>query len=227
MSRRRQLIGFFCIAWLFDVAAASSVLASQLASQLGPRVASLSGQGGPARRYRVGRYVPLISEPNANCHAVALRARPDTLDVIHRWEHTGEYDLSPVPWRDILEKKVSYSLSSMYGGARQPKSPADEASCPATLLPPAPDTSSDLPPRCRLLPSGDTLVGHRAALRLVSADNKVLWSIELPRGHTLIDVVPHEGLLFIATRSNQGARDGELQLPYLTTQIFAVRSPAR
>lgn len=227
MSRRRRLVGFFCIAWLLDVADVSSALASQLASRLGTRVASLSGQGGPGRRYRVGRYAPLISEPHANCHAVALRARQGTLDVIHRWGHSGEYELSAVPWRDIVENKVSYSLSSMYGGARQLKSPADEASCPATLLPAAPDAPSDLPPRCRLLPAGDTLIGHRGALRLVSADNRVLWSIELPRGHTLIDVAPHEGLLFIATRSNQGARDGELQLPYLTTQIFAVRTPAR
>lgn len=223
---RSAIFGCAAACLLLDVARVPSASASSLDAQLGAGVASLSGQGGTARRYRVGRYEPLLSEPHANCHAVALRVNARTLDVIHRWEHSDEYDLSAVPWRDIVEKKVSYSLSSMYGGPRQRQSPAEAAQCDATLVPSAAQTSpQDLPPRCRRLPSGATLVGHGATLQLVSAAKKAQWIIELPRGHTLIDVVMHEGLLFVATRSNQGARDGELRLPYLTTHIFAIRPP--
>lgn len=177
-------------------------------------------------RFRVGRYQPLLSEPYANCHAVALRPGQDTLDVAHRWEHTGEYDLSAVPWGDILEKKVRYSLSSMYGGPRQQKPPIADAVCAPDLIPlPRPTSPAALPPRCRSLSSGAKLVGQGNSLRLVGADRSPLWILELPAGHELIDFASWDGLLLLATRSNQGARDGELLIPYLTTHVFAVRNP--
>jgi hypothetical protein len=204
----------------------SGAPSASLLAQLGPRVASLSALGGEkAHRYRVERYQPLLSEPYGNCHVVALRVGSGTLDVIHRWEHSGEYDLSAVPWHDILANKVRYSLSSMYGKPRQRQSPAEEATCPAKFVN-SPATAEDaLPPRCLRLPSGATLVGQGSALRLLATPRNILWSVELPPGHELIDFALHERLLFLATRSDQGARDGELQLPYKTTHIFAVQRP--
>ena len=50
----------------------------------------------------------------------------------------------------------------------------------------------------------------------------------LPAGHTMIDFVQEEDLLFVATRSDQGFKDGELLQPFDTVQIFVIRSlPAK
>lgn len=100
----------------------------------------------------------------------------------------------------------------------------EDARCAKELVKPA-ESPAALPPHCRSLSSGAMLVGQRGALKLVAAQRGVVWALKLPRGHELIDFMVHEELLFIATRSNQGAKDGELLLPHQTTYVLVVPAP--
>lgn len=195
---------------LFAGSAAAAPPETSLSARLGARVTPLTAARNAATpTFRLAlaaaAHRPLLTEPHANCHAVALRAGPDALTVIHRWDHTGEYDAAAVPWADIAADNVRYSLSSSYGGPRLAQPPDAPASPPPT--------------------PGTTLTGKGRTIRLLDAQKAVVWQIELPPGHTLIDFTAFAGLLFVATVSDQGARDGELREPYPTTQIFAIAQP--
>jgi len=158
---------------------------------------------------------PLITQPCGNLHISDLRASDKSLDIQLTWDTpvkpAEKFSLACIPWTDIGRGKVNYGLPEHYDPTGLPRGYIED---------PFTSVSSDGSYKKDYVFSSDRL-------QKTTLSGEVLWQVRMPPGHKAVAYAVHNNLLFIATNSDQGGRDGELLSPYLTTNVYGTYLPQR
>ena len=160
--------------------------------------------------YHVALKTPIIAMPFGNQHISDLRANDKALDVLLAWDMpSGQFSRAVVPWSDIAAAKVSYGLAEHYDPTGLPRHYST-----------APEPFND--PMQNAYKST-----YRMNASSISKEEagKTKWEIKLPPGHKVIAFTVHNNLLYIATNSDRGFRDGELATHFLTTCVYITFCP--
>jgi hypothetical protein len=169
----------------------------------------------------------LIKNVYGNLHLVEIRVQAETLDVLLGWNHPeGEFSFARVPWRDIRAHRVGYGLPEHYDPSGLPLRYKRSPLPPDSRREKLPSESSRVTPweilDWKSSKPGEVYLIEKERILEVKLPARVQWEARVPAGHVLLSFDIQNNLLFIATNSDQGSRDGELLHPLLTTQVFAL-----
>lgn len=164
--------------------------------------------------YTAAFKLPLIEHVKGNAHISDIRYNESGLEIIIAWTYDakGTYQYVKVPWKDIFSGNVNYGLAEYY------TVPEFSGYCNS---PPFVTLQKD-----SLMAENEIGYKQLNDKKIIAYKNHLIIQskknikIYLPKKYTMVSFDANNKYIFLVVDSDQGYRDGELMMPFLTTQIF-------